>query len=77
MANPPELVITSKEVLAKPLGAQASRLQIPEKCGHNARDPAKPEGFAKTSPYIFSDDVRRISDGVRRGKGRKAGGYRA
>jgi hypothetical protein len=36
------------EVLAKPLGPQACSLQIPEKCGHNARDPAKPEGFART-----------------------------
>jgi hypothetical protein len=36
----------SNEVIAKPLGAQAFCLQIPEKCGHYARDPAKPEGFA-------------------------------
>jgi hypothetical protein len=41
------------EVIAKLLGARASRPQILEKCGRKPAFPAKPEGFAIGSYAVF------------------------
>ena len=38
------------EVIAEPLGARASRLQVLKKCGQDARVPGKAGSFAITSP---------------------------
>ena len=45
---------TTKEVIAKPLGAQASSPACSEKTGEKPAYPAKPEGFAIATKEVLS-----------------------